>query len=81
MKREQHKQVLHDIKDIFVDDFDVQNSHGQAPIISQLVQIFEQVNFGDIEVNEKLMAWSSKKFENNIMKTIVEKKVELHAHV
>ena len=28
MKREQHKQVLHDIKDIFVDDFDVQNSHG-----------------------------------------------------
>ena len=27
------------------------------------------------------MAWSSKKFENNIITTIVKKKVELHARV
>lgn len=36
-------------------------------------------------MNDKLMAWSSKKFENNIIEkvftTIFEKKVELHARV
>ena len=66
---------MHDVKDIFVEAFDVQNFDGQAPIISQLV------NVGDIETNEKLIDWSAKKFENKVVEkvstTIVEQKFQL----
>ena len=81
LRREyQQKKVLHDVKDIFVEAFDVQNFDGQAPIISQLVNV-EQINVGDIETNEKLIDWSAKKFENkvveNVSTTIVEQKFQL----
>ena len=37
MKREQHKKVLHDIKDIFVNAFDIHHIDEKCLIISQLV--------------------------------------------
>ena len=69
---------MHDVKDIFVEAFDVQNFDGQVPIISELVNIVEKINVGDIETNKKLRDWFAKKFENKVVDkvstTIVEKK-------
>lgn len=55
--------VLHDVKDIFVEAFDIKIIDKQALIISQLVNIVEQINSRDIEVNGKFMAWLANKFK------------------
>ena len=56
MKIEQkQKQVLHDIKDIFAKDFDLEDETPQAPIIDQLVNIVQKVTGEDIDTNEKLL--------------------------
>lgn len=72
-------------KGYIVDAFEVKKIDGQAPIISHLVQIVEQINARDIESNEKLMACSRKKFENKIIEkistTIAKHKVALQEHV
>lgn len=68
LRREhQQRQILHDVKDIFVGAFDIQNFYGKAPIISQLVNIVDQINVEDIESNEKFMDWSTNKFENKVV--------------
>lgn len=42
LRREhQQKQVLHDVKDIFVEALDIKKIDGKAPIISHLLNIFE----------------------------------------
>ena len=61
--------MLHDIKDIFIDTFDIQTLDEKPLIISQLVQIVEIFNTKDIEANEKVMAW----FENKFEKKLIEK--------
>lgn len=67
MKREcQQRFVLHKVKDICIDAFDIQGINEKAPLIHQLVHIFEKVNNDDIEANEKFLHWSKKKFEKEV---------------
>ena len=59
-----------DIKDIFVDVFEIHNLNKKAPILEQLVHIVDKVNHEDIETNEKLMKWSEKKFEHKVLEKV-----------
>lgn len=55
------------MKKKIVDAFDIQSLDEEAPIITQLVNIFEQVNAGNIESNEKLMDWLVERFKNKVV--------------
>ena len=57
---------MHEIKDIFVDAFEIRNVNEKIPIINQLVHIVENFNNDDIEANKKLMKWSEEKFEHKV---------------
>lgn len=52
--RRQHKQkkALYDVKNIFVEPFDIQNFDGEASIVNKLINIVEYINGGDIWSNE-----------------------------
>ena len=57
-KRQELRQqeVLHDIKDIFVEAFDIVDVNVDQTIGEQLmVHIFEKINTEDMETNKKLM--------------------------
>lgn len=86
LRRElKQKQVLYNVKHIFVDAFDIHNFEKDTPIINQLINIVDKVNVGNIESNEKLMDWSTRRFETKIVDkvsiTIVEQKVQLQERV
>ena len=71
LKQEQKKkQVLYDIKDIFVDAFDIVDINEDKAIVEQLVHIFDKVNMEGIEANSKLMAQSKKKYHTKVLKKI-----------
>ena len=59
-----------DIKDIFVEYFDISNVNNDKPIIEQLVHIVDKVNTKDIEANTKLMAWIERKYHPKVMEKI-----------
>ncbi len=62
--------MLHEIKEIFVVAFDIKNLNEKAPIISQQLQIMEKVNDIDIESNEKLIQWTSRRLEEKVIEKI-----------
>ena len=71
LKREQkQKHVLHEIKDIFLENFDVENLNEKAPIVPQLVQIIEKINGPNVDANENLMQWLETKFEKGVMEKL-----------
>lgn len=71
LRREHHqRQVLHEIKDVFVDAFDIHDVNEKNPIIDQLIHFIEKVNNDDIEANEKLLKWSEKKFEHKLLEKV-----------
>ena len=61
------KRAIYDLKCIFVDTFDIQNFDEEIPIITQLVHIFDQVNYGNMESNEKLIDWFVKRSKNKVV--------------
>ena len=61
-KEYKHKQVMNEIKDIFMDAFNLQPPYSSRPILEQLSSIVDQVNNKDHDMNVKLMEWSEKKF-------------------
>lgn len=72
----QHKQVLHDIKNIFLDTIFFDDLDEKAPIIDQLVKIVERLIDPDINTQPKLMHWSKRNFENRVLEK-VSKEIEL----
>lgn len=48
-------EVFHDIKDIFVEAFDIIDVKNDQTIMEQLFHIVDNVNTEDIEANTKLM--------------------------
>ena len=49
------QEVLHDIKDILVEAFDIINVNANQTIGEQLVHIVDKINIEEIEANRKLM--------------------------
>ena len=65
-------EVFHDIKDIFVEAFDINDVNNDQTIVKQLVYIVDKVNAEDIEANTKLMNWSSRKYEIKVIEKILD---------
>ena len=61
-KEKRQIDVLHDIKDIFVEAFDILYVNDNQTIVEQLVHIVDKVNTKDIDANTKLIDWSYRKY-------------------
>ena len=53
-QKQAQKQLLYDIKDIFVNSFIIDNLDENAPIFEKLIQTIEKINDLDADVTEKL---------------------------
>ena len=69
-KEYKYKQVMNEIKDIFMDAFSLQPLDETRPIIKKLSDIVDQVNNEDHDTNAKLMKWSEKKFQAKVNQKI-----------
>lgn len=54
-REKKRRQVLHTIKDIFIDAFGITNVNNQHTILDQLVYLVDKIQTDDIETNEKLL--------------------------
>lgn len=71
LRREhRQKQDLIDIKDIFLDVFNLPTPNEAKPIIEKLTNIVERVSKIDLDTNVKLLEWSEKKFQNKVNEKI-----------
>ena len=61
---------MYDIKDIFVETFDIVDVNNEKSIIEKLVDIFVKFNIKDIEANTKLMASIERKYHTKVMEKI-----------
>ena len=61
---------MNEIKDIFMDAFDLQPPDASRPILEELSNIVDQVNNEDHDTNVKLMEWSEKKFQGKVNQKI-----------
>lgn len=64
------KYILHNIKDTFLDTFDISDSLCNKPIIEQLVHIVDRIKDEDKETNVKLLEQSEKKFHTKVLDKI-----------
>lgn len=69
-KEYKYRKEISEIKDIFMDAFNLQPLDGTKPIIEQLSDIVDQVNNEDHDINAKLMEWSEKKFQGKVNQKI-----------
>ncbi len=85
--RKEYKQkiALQEIKDIFIDAFQLPQPDENQGIMEQLSKIVEQVSNTDQEPNAKLLEWSERKFHdkirNNISSAIAISQAELGTKV
>ena len=61
---------MNEIKDIFMDAFNLQLPDASRPILEKLSNIVDQVNNEDHDTNVKLMEWSKKKFLGKVNQKI-----------
>ena len=61
---------MNEIKDIFMDVFNLQLLDITRSIIEQLLDIVDQVNNEDHDTNAKLMEWLEKKFQGKVNQKI-----------
>ena len=61
---------MNEIKDIFMDAFNLQPPDATRPILEQLSYIVDQINNEDHDTSEKLMEWSKKKFQVKVNQNI-----------
>lgn len=64
------KKALIEIKEIFLDAFNLPTPDETKPIIEQLNNIVERVSDTDLDTNIKLLEWSEKKFQNKVNEKI-----------
>ena len=55
------QEILHDIKDIFVEVFDISNLNVNKPIEDQLIYSIDKIQTEDIETHTKFIQWSIEK--------------------
>ena len=65
-----YKQAMNEIKDIFMDAFNLQPLDSSKPILEKLSHIVDQVNDEDLDTNAKLLEWSEKKFLSKVNQKI-----------
>lgn len=58
---------MYDIKDIFIDAFDITDITKEKPTMEQLVQIVYNINTTNIETNKKLMEWLVRKYKTKFL--------------
>ena len=61
---------MNEIKDIFMDAFNLQPPDAKRPILEKLSDIVDQINNEDHDTNAKLMEWSEKKFQAKVNQKI-----------
>lgn len=67
LRREHRKkQTFLDIKDIFLDAFNLPTPDETKPLIEQLKNIVEKLSDADPDTNAKLLEWSEKKFQSKV---------------
>ena len=69
-KEYKQQQELHEIKDIFLDAFNLQTLDETKPILEQLSKNLDQVKNEDQEANVKLLEWFKKKFQAKLNEKI-----------
>ena len=69
-KEYKYKQAMNEIKDVFMDTFNIQPLDSKSPILKQLSDIVDQVNNEDHDTNEELVEWSEKKFQAKVNQKI-----------
>ena len=71
LKREhRQKQDLQDIKDIFLDSFNLPTLEETKPLIEKLIDIVEKVSNEDLDTTAKLLEWSKRKFQGKVNEKI-----------
>ena len=65
-REHRQKQALQDIKDIFLDAFNLSNLKEIKQLLEQLSNIVEKMNNEDMNTNAKLFEWSEKKFQSKV---------------
>ena len=58
--------MFHDIKDIFLDAFNLLATNEDKPIIEKLVNIVDKISDENLDYNVKLLEWSKKKFHSKV---------------
>lgn len=61
-KEYRQNQTLQEIKDIFLDAFNLPTPEETKPLLEKLSDIVEKVNNEDLDTSTKLLDWSEKKF-------------------
>ena len=69
-KEYKYKEAMNEIKDIFMDAFNLQSPDAKRPILEKLSDIVDQVNNEDHDTNAKLMEWLEKKFQERVNQKI-----------
>ena len=67
IREKKRRQVLHTIKDIFIDAFGIIDVNNQHTILDQLVYVVYRIQIHDIETNEKLLQWSKRRMEHKVL--------------
>ena len=72
MLRREHKQkkALQDIKEIFLDAFNLPTPEETKTLIEQLTDIVEKVSNEDLDTTAKNLEWSKKKFQVKVNEKI-----------
>ena len=58
--------MFHDIKDIFIDAFNLPATNEDKPIIEKLVHTTDTISDEDLNSNTKLLEWSTIKFHTKV---------------
>ena len=69
-KEYKYRQVMNEIKDIFMDAFRLQTPDESRPIVEKLCDIIDQVTNEDHDTNVKLMEWLERKFQGKVNEKI-----------
>lgn len=71
LRKEFRKKIpLQDIKDIFLDAFNLPTPEESKTLLEQLLDIMEQVNNEEQDTNAKLLEWSERKFQGKVNQKI-----------
>ena len=62
--------MFHDIKDIFIDAFNLPATNEDKPIIEKLVHTTDTISDEDLNSNTKLLEWSTIKFHTKVLEKI-----------
>ena len=69
-KEYRQKDVMQNIKDIFLDAFSITILYESKDIVNQFSEIVDQVQDSDLDTNAKLLQWLERKFQSKVNEKI-----------